>query len=176
LNRYSIRIFNALRYARASAGDEFIPWDPFFFPLDGLDQWNRLYGRRGFLQYQFVLPHDTATRVLPEIMGEIASSAETSFLAVLKTLGKGGGLLSFPMPGVTLALDFPVSGGIFSLLDRLDRLVVDGGGRLYLAKDARQRPETFEASYPNLPMFREHRRAIGAEGRLASMLSKRIAI
>jgi decaprenylphospho-beta-D-ribofuranose 2-oxidase len=176
LNRHSIRVFNGLRYARASTGEEFIPWEPYFFPLDSLDQWNRLYGRRGFLQYQFVLPHGTATRVLPEMMEEIASSREASFLAVLKTLGNGGGLLSFPMPGVTLALDFPVSDGIFSLLERLDRLVVEGGGRLYLAKDARQRPETFEASYANLSVFREHRRAIGAEGRLASMLSRRIAI
>lgn len=176
LNRYSIRVFNALRYARAATGEEIVPWHAYFFPLDGLDQWNRLYGRRGFLQYQFVLPHGMATRVLPEIMGEIASSGDPSFLAVVKTLGRGGGLLSFPMPGVTLALDFPVSNGIFSLLDRLDRLVVEGGGRLYLAKDARQHPQTFEASYPNLSVFREQRRAIGAEGRLASMLSRRIAI
>ncbi|RWM99595.1 MAG: FAD-binding oxidoreductase [Mesorhizobium sp.] len=176
LNRHSIRAFNALRYARARTKDELVTWQSYFFPLDGLDQWNRLYGRRGFLQYQFVLPHQTASRVLPEIMGEIATSGNPSFLAVLKTLGKGGGQLSFPMPGVTLALDFPISDSIFSLLDRLDRLVVEGGGRLYLAKDARQRPETFEAGYPNLSIFRQQRRAIGAEGRLASMLSKRIAV
>lgn len=178
-NRYTIRAFNALKFVREVRGEEacaIVPWNSYFFPLDGLAQWNRLYGRRGFLQYQFVIPHIKASSVLAEILGEISATGEAPFLAVLKTLGDGDGLLSFPMPGVTLAMDFPVTDGVFHFLDRIDRLVSSEGGRLYLAKDARQRPETFEAGYPALRGFRDLRRSIGAEKCLASMLSRRLAI
>jgi FAD/FMN-containing dehydrogenase len=170
---------NALKYSREAAGGEasaIVPWHSYFFPLDGLRHWNRLYGRRGVLQYQCVIPHGNAASVLAEILGEIADKGEAPFLAVLKALGKGSGLLSFPMPGFTLALDFPVTDGVFPFLDRIDRLVVAAGGRLYLAKDARQRPETFEAGYPGLAGFREQRRAIGADKKVVSMLSRRLAI
>lgn len=180
LNRHSIRAMNALKYAREAEtygeGSAIVPWHSYFFPLDGIGQWNRLYGRRGFLQHQCVIPHEQAVPVLSEILGLIADKGEAPFLAVLKNLGVGGGLLSFPMRGVTLAMDFPVTDGVFSFLDRIDRLVVAGGGRLYLAKDARQRPETFEAGYPGLAAFRQQRCAIGADTRLASMLSRRLSI
>ena len=180
LNRHALRMFNALKFARESSGgretEDLIPWDRYFFPLDGLAGWNRLYGCRGFLQYQCVVPHPQAASVLGEILEEISASAEAPFLAVLKTLGAATGLMSFPMPGVTLALDFPVTEKVFPLLDRLDRLVSTAGGRLYLAKDARQRPAIFEEGYAGLNAFREIRRTIGADGKLASMLSKRLAI
>jgi decaprenylphospho-beta-D-ribofuranose 2-oxidase len=179
LNRHSIRAFNAIKFLREAAGGEaeaIIPWDRYFFPLDGLAGWNRLYGQRGFLQYQCVIPNTKAVPVLGEILGEISSSGEAPFLAVLKTLGAAGGLMSFPMPGATLALDFPVTDRVFPFLDRIDRLVSAAGGRLYLAKDARQRPETFEEGYPGLRSFKELRRFIGADKRLASMLSRRLAI
>jgi FAD/FMN-containing dehydrogenase len=178
-NRHFIRAFNAMKFAREAAGVEassIVPWHSYFFPLDGLAQWNRLYGRRGFLQYQFVIPHEAASSVLADILGEIAAGGEAPFLAVLKTLGTADGMLSFPMPGVTLALDFPVTRGVFPLLDRFDRIVSAAGGRLYLAKDARQRPEIFEAGYPGLSAFKDLRRATGAERRLESMLSRRLAI
>jgi FAD/FMN-containing dehydrogenase len=114
--------------------------------------------------------------VLGAIIARLSRSGGASFLAVLKQLGGGTGWMSFPLEGYTLALDLHVTDAIFPMLDEIDKLVVEAGGRLYLAKDARQSRDTFEASYPNLPRFRDLRRAIGAEGRLASQLSTRLGI
>ncbi len=108
---------------------------PIFFPLDRVKDWNRIYGQRGFLQHQCVLPEISARRALGEILERVAARGEGSFLAVLKKLSAGTGLFSFPMPGYTLTLDFAISEGIFAFLDEIDRLVIDAGG-LYLAKDA----------------------------------------
>ena len=116
---------------------------PFFHPLDGVLHWNRIYGKQGFYQYQFVLPF-AARAALDDILRSIASSGQGSFLAVLKTFGNlpSPGLLSFPMPGVSLALDFPNRGAVTrALFDRLDAIVVAAGGRLYAAKDARMSGE-----------------------------------
>jgi decaprenylphospho-beta-D-ribofuranose 2-oxidase len=106
----------------------------------------------------------------------VSKHGNASFLAVLKQLGSSRGNLSFPLEGFTLTLDLPVSDDVFPLLDELDRLVVEAGGRLYLAKDARQSPATFEAGYPGLGRFRDVRRAIGATGRISSRLSARLGI
>jgi decaprenylphospho-beta-D-ribofuranose 2-oxidase len=179
LNRLSVSAFNELyfRLGSAKAGYPFlVPWDPYFFPLDGIADWNRIYGRRGFVQYQCVVPTERAQPVLREILERISRQGTASFLAVLKQLGPGHGMLSFPLEGVTLTLDLPVSDGVFPLLDELDERVVGSGGRLYLAKDARQSPATFEAGYPGLAPFREMRRTIGAAGRVASRLSARLGI
>ncbi len=179
LNRYSVAAFNKLYFWRGArrAGAEFlIPWDQYFFPLDGIENWNRVYGRRGFLQHQCVLPEINAHRVLGDILERVATRGKASFLAVLKKLSAGSGLLSFPMPGYTLAMDFAISEGIFAFLDVIDHLVVDAGGRLYLAKDGRQSPATFESGYPALGKFREIRKAIGADRLLQSYQSKRLLI
>ena len=183
LNRASVTAFNALYRARGAAGagaPALVGLAPYFFPLDGLARWNRLYGARGFVQHQCVIPAERAEPVLAEILDRVARLGAASPLAVLKQLGPGRGAnaspLSFPMPGYTLALDLPARPDALALLDRLDRLVVAAGGRLYLAKDARQSRETFEAGYPGLPGFQALRRAIGAEGRLASRLSARLGI
>jgi len=179
LNRASVAAFNELYFRRgAMAGRErqLVHWNPYFFPLDSVARWNRIYGARGFLQHQCVVPRANAQPVLAEILERFARSGKASFLAVLKKLGAGSGLLSFPMEGYTLALDVKVSDDIFPLLDEIDRLVVAAGGRLYLAKDARQSRETFEAGYPRLGEFRALRRASGAEHRIESHLSRRLGL
>lgn len=178
LNRHSVGAFNAFYYRRAAmAGDtRLVAFDRYFFPLDGIGGWNRMYGRHGFVQHQCVIPHRVARDVVAEILARVAAAGTASFLAVLKSLAAGAGLLSFPLPGLTLALDIRRTAGSLRLLAELDRLVVAAGGRLYLAKDACQSAATFEAGYPGLAAFRALRRDIGAEGRIASRLSERLCI
>jgi len=179
LRKPSVAAFNALYFRRgaAKAGAPFlVPWEPYFFPLDGVGGWNRIYGRKGFLQHQCVIPDGPAREVLGEMLDRISRLGSASFLAVLKRLGNSFGTLSFPMPGYTLALDMQVNDNVFPLLDDLDGLVASAGGRLYLAKDARQSRATFEAGYPGLQRFRDIRHSIGANGRLSSHLSSRLEI
>jgi FAD/FMN-containing dehydrogenase len=126
-----------------------VHYRPFYYPLDAVHRWNRLYGKRGLLQWQCVVPTDSDA--IRRILEDISRSGEGSFLAVLKTFGdvRSPGLLSFPRPGVTLALDFPNRGErTFALLDRLDAIVREHAGALYPAKDARMSPETFRAGFP----------------------------
>jgi decaprenylphospho-beta-D-ribofuranose 2-oxidase len=176
LNRYSVGAFNAVYHRRAAvAGDSrIVSFDRYFFPLDGISGWNRMYGRHGFVQHQCVIPHRVARDVVVEILIRVAAAGTASFLAVLKSLAAGAGLLSFPLPGLTLALDIRRTAGSLRLLAELDWLVVAAGGRLYLAKDACQSAATFEAGYPGLAAFRALRRDIGAEGCIASRLSERL--
>ncbi len=180
LNHWSVAAFNELYFRKgaASAGKTRLTGiDPFFFPLDGILDWNRIYGRRGFLQHQSLVPAERAHDVFGEILSRIAKRGNASFLAVLKKFGASSkGLLSFPSPGFTLALDLSIDRGIFDFLDEIDRLVAAAGGRIYLAKDARQSRETFESSYPNLQRFKDIRQHIGARDRLASHLSHRLGI
>ena len=119
-------------------------YDDYYFPLDSIRGWNRLYGAGGFLQYQFVLPDDSAEKGLRETLDTVSRSGKGSFLAVLKRFGPANGnLLSFPSEGVTLTLDFKYEAELLPLLDRLDEIVVAAGGRHYLAKDARRSAEVF---------------------------------
>lgn len=155
INDLSLRAFNQLYYHRRLARQSLMHYAPFFYPLDSIAHWNRLYGRQGFFQYQFVLPL-AARAALAEILRDIAASGQGSFLAVLKTFGaaQSPGLLSFPMAGVTLALDFPNRGKrTLALFDRLDAIVGATGGRLYAAKDARMSGEFFRRSNPRLDEF-----------------------
>jgi FAD/FMN-containing dehydrogenase len=129
-----------------------VPYDPFFYPLDSIGNWNRMYGKGGFVQHQCVVPHAAAPEAMKKILLRISASGEGSFLAVLKAFGNAPspGMMSFPRPGITLALDFPVKGeSTLRLLDALDEIVVDYGGAVYPAKDARMSPATFEASFPH---------------------------
>jgi FAD/FMN-containing dehydrogenase len=177
LNRVTVRAFNELYYrmgARRAGSDHLVSLYPYFFPLDSVADWNRIYGRRGFLQHQCVIPEAGARDVLGDILGRVARRGDASFLAVLKKLGQGDGILSFPLPGYTLALDFPLRGDILNFLDEIDRLVVAAGGRLYLAKDARQSRATFEAGYPALPRFNAIRRSLDPAGNIRSKLSQRL--
>ncbi len=141
INQFSLKAFNAL-YSRKPEGAFLTHYEPFFYPLDAIGHWNRIYGPKGFLQYQCVLPPDVAEPALRELLGRIAVSGQGSFLAVLKRFGDKPslGMLSFPRPGVTIALDFPMLGAkTLLLLDRIDEVVVEAEGALYPAKDARMR-------------------------------------
>ncbi|WP_024515759.1 FAD-binding oxidoreductase [Bradyrhizobium sp. Tv2a-2] len=179
LNHWSVAAFNELYFragARKAGSSILVPAAPYFFPLDALGNWNRIYGRRGFVQHQCVLPAKNAEAALADMLGRIARRGGSSFLAVLKKLGEASGGLSFPMPGYTLALDFPIGRDLFSFLDELDVLVVKAGGRLYLAKDARQSRATFDAGYADLSGFRDVRRTIDPTGKIKSRLAARLGI
>jgi decaprenylphospho-beta-D-ribofuranose 2-oxidase len=178
LNRWSVGAFNTLYHCKAALRGEadLVRWDSYFFPLDAIGNWNRMYGQSGFLQHQCVVPWPAGPEVVAEILDRVAAAGCAPFLAVLKSLGAGAGDLSFPMPGLTLTIDLRVTPQVLCLLDELDRIVVAAGGRLYLAKDARQSPNTFRAGYPGLADFEALRREIGATGRLTSRLSERLAI
>ena len=161
VNAVSLRAFNLMYYHRAPS----VPtlrlqhYQPFFYPLDGIARWNRMYGPRGFLQYQFVVPLAVQEAAVSEILDRIAASGQGSFLGVLKQFGERAapGLLSFARAGTTLALDFPFRGKpTLDLLDALDKVVMAAGGAVYPAKDARMSPAMFEASFPNLASFRDH--------------------
>lgn len=179
LNRASIRVFNELWYRKAPKARreelQSIGW--FFYPLDLADGWNRMYGPRGFLQWQCLVPFG-AEDVLREIVESLAHHRAPSFLAVLKYFGPAdGGPLSFPGPGWTLALDVPAGDRwLLSLLDSLDRRLVDVGGRLYLAKDSRMRAELLPAMYPRLAEWREVRDRMDPERRLVSDMARRLRL
>jgi hypothetical protein len=142
------------------AGRSIAHYESFLYPLDHILQWNRMYGPKGFFQYQSVVPHTLGHDAVQAMLKEIARNGEGSFLAVLKTFGdrKSAGMMSFPRHGVTLALDFPNSGSrTLKLFERLDAIVRDAGGRIYPAKDARMPRDLFEAGYPRLDEFLPYR-------------------
>ena len=179
LNRSTMQAFNSLYYALGPSRQRqrHVPFEPYFYPLDRLRQWNRLYGRAGFLQYQFVLPTEAGAAGLREVLGRITASGKGSFLAVLKAFGPGNDHpLSFPKAGYTLALDFQAEPSVFALLDELDALVLHHGGRLYLAKDARMSLATFRAGYPRWQAFEEVRARYHAIGHFGSIQSRRLGL
>jgi decaprenylphospho-beta-D-ribofuranose 2-oxidase len=179
LSRLSVTAFNELyfRMGARKAGRSFlVPVGPYFFPLDGVHNWNRIYGRRGFVQHQCVLPPANAGAALAEMLGIITKQGNASFLAVLKKLGASQGTLSFPLEGYTLALDFPVAPGLEAFLSQLDAVVTRAQGRLYLAKDSRQSRATFDAGYPAAEGFRAFRRDNGLAPHLSSHLSNRLGL
>ncbi len=160
LNRLTIRAFNDLYYR---IHRELVPrqehYTKFFFPLDSLHDWNKIYGRRGFLQYQLVVPQSPGNEALRAIFDLLGKSQAGSFLSVLKIFGNipSPGILSFPRAGATLAIDFPNTGrGLFDLLDNFDKIVADAGGAVYPAKDARMSAESFRKFFPRYKEFAEH--------------------
>jgi decaprenylphospho-beta-D-ribofuranose 2-oxidase len=176
LNQLAVRAFNELWYRKAPRshlGIETITG--FFHPLDMVGEWNRLYGRPGFLQYQFVVPFE-AVDALREIVRTVSASGHASFLAVLKRFGpESGGMLSFPTPGWTLTLDLPAGvAGLGQLVNNLDRMVLDAGGRHYLAKDATATPEVIRAGYPRLDEWLAVRRRFDPTGVFASDQARRL--
>jgi FAD/FMN-containing dehydrogenase len=180
LGPLSVRVFNALYY-RLNAGKT-RPFrsalDPFFYPLDAIGHWNRAYGSRGFVQYQCVLPEPAAREGMRAILEAVSAAGAASFLAVLKKMGgEGRGPLSFPMAGYTLALDMPFRGqGTLELLGRLNRLVLAGGGRVNLCKDAHLDPESFRAMYPRLEAWLKVKGQVDPQGLIASSLSNRLGL
>jgi FAD/FMN-containing dehydrogenase len=158
LNPLTVKAFNELYY-HAQLGkkvEKVVSWDSFFYPLDAIQHWNRMYGRRGFLQYQFVVPFEHGYESMKDILERIRRSGEGSFLTVLKQFGDipSPGMLSFPRPGLTLALDFAFRGQqTLRLLDDLDTIVREGGGAVYPAKDARMSGSSFQVFYPRWQEF-----------------------
>ncbi len=176
VNRLSARAFNAAWFAKAPArrDGEIQDVTQFFHPLDVVGDWNRVYGTRGFCQYQFVVPFG-AEDAFSAAVRRIAESPHVSSLNVLKRFGPANpSPLSFPIPGLTLAIDLPVRPGLQSLLDGLDELVAEAGGRVYLAKDSRTSARAIHAMYPRLGQFATIRAAVDPNGRFRSDLSRRL--
>jgi FAD/FMN-containing dehydrogenase len=174
VNGLSLKPFNAMYYQlqKMKRGFDVAHYEPFSYPLDNLQDWNRMYGPRGFYQYQSVVPREVGQPAVQAMLDAIAASGEGSFLAVLKTFGnrEAKGMLSFPQPGVTLALDFPNRGErTLKLFERLDAIVREAHGRLYMAKDARMPRDLFEAGYPRLSEFATHR-----DAGISSAMSRRL--
>ncbi|MDQ0715731.1 decaprenylphospho-beta-D-ribofuranose 2-oxidase [Streptomyces luteogriseus] len=179
LTRTTVGLFNELWYRKAPRAriGRLQRISGFFHPLDGVPHWNRVYGRGGFVQYQFVVGYGRED-ALRRIVRRISERRCPSFLAVLKRFGESApGWLSFPVPGWTLALDIPAGlPGLGAFLDELDEEVAAAGGRVYLAKDARLRPELLAAMYPRLDDFRELRAELDPRGVFVSDLSRRLSL
>ena len=179
LNKYSITAFNQLYYLKSFLNPSIttLPYRPFFYPLDAMTNWNRLYGKNGFLQYQFVLPKTSGREAILKILKRISESGRGSFLAVLKAFGRGNqNLLSFPIEGYTLALDFKLDSEVFNLLNELDAMVADYDGRIYLSKDARMSEQLFKRTYPLWREFEDVRAKYHALGKFSSTQSIRLGL
>ncbi|MGH9341613.1 MAG: FAD-binding protein [Acidobacteriota bacterium] len=177
LTAAAMRAFNQLYFHRHPKRERRsrLNYDSFFYPLDGLHNWDRIYGSRGFLQYQCVFPREEGRQPLVRLLEKVGEYPADPFLAVLKRFGEQEGLLSFPMPGYTLALDFPHSGDeLQHLLHELDKLVLDHGGRVYLAKDARLSGSRFSQMYPQLPRWLSAKSAIDPNNLFSSDLYRRL--
>lgn len=182
LNSLSVKAFNALyfNHGRMVKADSIVDYNKFFYPLDAIAHWNRIYGHRGFTQYQFVIPRSEAPQALPQILEAIADRGQGSFLTVLKLFGaqpKFKGNLSFPEEGYTLALDFAVNAKLFPLLERLDAMVIEHGGHIYLAKDCRLSKESFAAMYGSrINEFLEIKAQVDRHNQLSSLQSERLGL
>ncbi len=177
LNNLTVRAFNFLFYHKniRKVKKSVIPYEPFFYPLDAILHWNRGYGKKGFVQYQFVLPVEQK-KGLVTILNKISEKGWGSFLAVLKIFGEQSDLISFPTKGYTLALDFPVRAGLFDFLEELDQVVLEHGGRLYLSKDARMKSGTFWKGYEHSQDFSKILSKYNPEKKFRSIQSNRLAI
>jgi decaprenylphospho-beta-D-ribofuranose 2-oxidase len=192
LNNFTVKAFNFLYYHKSLSKEAHtvIPYEPFFYPLDAIQHWNRGYGRKGFIQYQFVIPLEHKKGLI-QILSRISEKGWGSFLAVLKVFGHqeaggagagrggapGDGGIAFPMEGYTLALDFPVREGLFPFLEELDQIVLEYGGRLYLSKDARMSAKTYRSGYVrSADAFTRAIRKYNPQHKFRSVQSSRLAI
>lgn len=179
LNKFTMSAFNQAYFSlkKKAKAETTTNYDSYFFPLDNIGNWNRLYGSKGFLQYQFVIPTDAALEGIEQVLKKVSDAGKGSFLSVIKKLGaQNKNLLSFPKPGYTLALDFKREKSLFPLLDELDTIVSDHGGRLYLAKDARMSEAVFKAGYPDWEKFLQIKDRVDPSGTFASLQSSRLGL
>jgi decaprenylphospho-beta-D-ribofuranose 2-oxidase len=179
LNKYTVKIFNFLYYNKVQKKevDKVVSIDSFFYPLDSLSNWNRIYGKNGFIQFQFILPKSISYNGLNALLDSISASGMGSFLAVLKLYGKSNSnYLSFPIEGYSLALDFKMQKGLIELIQKLTDQVVELGGKIYLSKDALLLKKQFDLSYPNAYKFRDFRKQMNLDKNFQSLLSKRLGI
>lgn len=178
INGWAIRVMNFFRFKKAknNCQEQILPLEQFFFPLDSILQWNKLYGRKGFLQYQYVLPAPNAEQGTKEILELIAQANDKCFLAVIKQFGKCDNhtLLSFPIEGFTVALDFKFSSSLFALFGKFDEVVMKHGGRIYLAKDARMKNEMMQKGYSKLKEFQAIVKRLNPYSKFTSAQCERI--
>ena len=176
LNGLTVRMLNKVIAFVQNSPKEFVHYEKFFFPLDAINNWNKGYGKRGFIQYQFVIPEDNGKRNLTEILELIAGSGCTPFLNVFKRMGEAQGILSFPFKGYTLAIDFPVTKELLAFTPKLDAKVLAAGGRLYLGKDALLHESTFKAMYPQYREWMAIKRKYDPDNRFSSNISRRLGL
>ena len=178
LNHISVRTFNAIYYwhAKRRPKRQVIDWNTFFYPLDAISGWNKLYGRQGFAQYQCVIPLNCAEIGLRELLDTVSGTKSGAFLAVLKRFGKQESRFSFPMEGYTLALDFPVNPKTLSLMDKLDAITMKYNGRTYLAKDSRMSRDLFQLTEPRAQDYKMYRESAFAANTFKSAQSQRLSI
>lgn len=177
LNQFTVKAFNFLFYGKNLKREinNVVSYEPFFYPLDAILHWNRGYGKKGFVQYQFVLPLESKQGLI-DILHKISDKGIGSFLAVLKVFGKQDDLISFPREGYTLALDIPIRKGLFEFLDELDKIVLSYGGRLYLSKDARMKSEIFWKGYSNAQKFSDLVKKFNPSFKINSIQARRLNI
>lgn len=178
LNKWSMKLFNTLLYGmhpnrRVESIEDY---NKFFYPLDVIANWNRIYGKRGFTQYQFILPKQESRAGLIKILHKIQEAGFAPFLTVLKLYDKQNNYLPFAMKGYSLALDFPITAGLFAFLDELDEIVLEHGGRLYLTKDVRMNKQMFMQSYPNVEQFIERVKGLNHGSKFRSFQSDRVGL
>ena len=177
LNPWTVKKFNDYYYAAHPDNNKLTSFETFFYPLDKVEGWNKIYGARGFVQYQCALPRENARAVLTQLLETISASGHAAFLAVLKRMGEADAApLGFAMEGYSLALDLPATPDVTDFCHRLDAIVIAAGGRIYLAKDATTPPESFRQMYPQLPEFEAVKRDLDPDDRFASSLSRRLQI
>ncbi|MBD78947.1 MAG: FAD-linked oxidase [Crocinitomicaceae bacterium] len=177
-NKITVKAFNTAYYGKQLSKEQhsIIHYDPFFYPLDAILKWNRIYGKKGFLQYQFVIPFGQSNEGMQRVLDKIREYGHASPLVVLKLFGKQDDFISFPMEGFTLALDFPIRRGLFEFLDALDKMILDLGGRHYLTKDARMAKETFFKGYPNAEEFVRRIKKYNPNYLFSSLQSERLGL
>lgn len=176
LNSFTVAILNKILYLKQKGGTGISHYENFFYPLDSIKDWNRGYGKRGFIQYQFVLPDENGRDNIRKILVEITQSGCMPFLNVLKKFGKGQGLLSFPFEGYTFAIDFPITPTLKAFTRKLDHIILAMGGRIYLGKDAYLDESTFKAMYPQHREWLEIKKKYDPANIFSSDLSRRIGL
>ena len=176
LNNLTVRILNRVIAFVQNSPKQIVHYEKFFFPLDAINNWNRGYGKRGFIQYQFVIPEENGRQHLVEILEMIAASGCTPFLNVFKRMGDGQGILSFPFKGYTLAIDFPVTKKLHTFTPKLDKKVLAAGGRLYLGKDAMLDEKMFREMYPQYTEWLAIKKKYDPAGKFTSDIARRLGL